>query len=130
MVKPRKAATALAAREKARARAEEITRRNEELIELATGYFVATDRIDTIEAELEEKVAALREQADRDTSTAREKAAGVVAAMLSTGGPKRGVAERLGISAAEVSAAQKSATLANGSDPVGEPSAGEVVDHG
>lgn len=130
MVKPRKATTALAAREKARARAEEITRRNEELIELATGYFVAADRIETIEAELEEKIAKLREKADSDAATAREEAADVVAAMLTTGEPKRGVAERLGISAAEVSAAQKSAALANGSDPVGEPSAVEVVDHG
>lgn len=98
MSKPRKASAALAAREKARARAEEITRRNEELIELATGYFVAADRIETIETELEEKIAALREEA-----------AGVVVAMLATGEAKRAVAERLGISTAEVTAAAKSA---------------------
>lgn len=109
MSKPRKASAALAAREKARARAEEITRRNEELIELATGYFVAADRIDTIETELEEKIVALRQQADRDTAAARAEAAGVVVAMLATGEAKRAVAERLGISATEVTAATKSA---------------------
>lgn len=108
MVKPRKASAAIAAREKARERAEEITRRNEELIELATGYFVAADRIEVIEAELEVKMAALREQADRDAAAAREEASGVVVAMLATGEAKRAVAERLGISAAEVTAVAKS----------------------
>lgn len=116
MSKPRKASAAVAAREKARARAEEITRRNEQLIELATGYFVAADRVEKIEAELEEKIAALREQAERDAAAAREDAAGVVRDMLATGEPKRGVAERLGISNAEVTAAQKTATSAEDSD--------------
>lgn len=109
MVKPRKASAAVAAREKARERAEAITRRNEELIDLAAGYFVAADRVEAIEADLERKIAALREQADRDAAAAREKTAGVVVAMLATGEAKRSIAERLGISAAEVNAAAKSA---------------------
>lgn len=116
MSKPRKASAALAAREKARARAEEITRRNEELIELATGYFVATDRIDAIETQLEEKITVLREEADRDAAAAREEAAGVVVAMLATGEAKRAVAERLGISAADVTSAQKAAGQSEGGD--------------
>lgn len=123
MSKPRKASAALAAREKARARAEEITRRNEELIELATGYFVAADRIEAIETELEEKITALREQADRDAAAAREEATGVVVAMLATGEAKRAVAERLGISTAEVTAAAKSAEPEQPATP--EPDEGE-----
>lgn len=119
MVKPRKASAAVAAREKARERAEAITRRNDELIELAAGYFVAVDRVEAIEADLEEKIAALREQADRDASAARADAAGVVFAMVATGEPKRAVAERLGITAAEVTSAQKNAELEQPVDPEG-----------
>lgn len=109
MVKPRKASAAVAAREKARERAEAITRRNEELIDLAAGYFVAVDRVEAIEADLEDKIAALREQADCDAAAARKEAVGVVVTMLATGEAKRAVGERLGISTAEVTAAAKSA---------------------
>lgn len=102
MSKPRKSSAALAAREKARAKAEEITRRNEELIELAAGFFVHEDKLVQIEDDTEQKIAHLRAQAEEKKTTARQDAADVVARMLATGESKKSIGERLGLSGAEL----------------------------
>lgn len=72
---------------------------------------MAVDRVEAIDADLEEKIAALRVQAEATSAAAREEAAGVVRSMLETGEPKRSVAERLGIPVADITAAQRTASL-------------------
>lgn len=102
MSKPRKSSTALAAREKARAKAEEITRRNEQLIELAAGFFVAEDQLAQIDEETELKIAELREVAEQKKATTRAEAVDVVAQMVATGESKKSIGERLGLSTSEL----------------------------
>lgn len=102
MSKPRKSSAALAAREKARAKAEEITRRNEELIELAAGFFVCESQLAQIEEETERKIAELRSAAEQKKATAHADAVDVVAQMLATGESKKSIGERLGLSASEL----------------------------
>jgi predicted phage gp36 major capsid-like protein len=106
-VKPRKSSTALAAREKARARAEEMTRRNEELIELAAEFFVQDDRINEIDEDAEKKIADLRAQTEKRKTAARREAASIAQRMMATGESKKSVAERLGLSAAELRSYEK-----------------------
>lgn len=102
MAAPRKSAVALAARERARAQAEEITRRNEELIELAAEFFVQDDKLTEIDADLVKKIQELREKAEEKRASATAVAASVVQRMLDTGESKKSVAERLGLSPAEL----------------------------
>lgn len=102
MAAPRKSAVALAARERARAQAEEITRRNEELIELAAEFFVQDDKLTEIDADLVKKIQELRVKAEEKRASAITEAASVVQRMLGTGESKKSVAERLGLSSAEL----------------------------
>ncbi|MHA6969424.1 hypothetical protein ACX5K5_17215 (plasmid) [Glutamicibacter bergerei] len=104
MSKPRKSSAALAAREKARAKAEEITRRNEELIELAAGFFVHEDQLAKIDEETEQKIAELRATAEQKKATTAREAMEVVGLMLATGESKKSIGERLGLSSAELKA--------------------------
>ncbi|HJX78124.1 hypothetical protein [Glutamicibacter sp.] len=102
MSKPRKSSAALAAREKARAKAEEITRRNEELIELAAGFFVHEDQLAKIDEDTEQKIAELRTVAQQKKATSARKAMEVVGQMLATGESKKSIGERLGLTNAEL----------------------------
>ena len=102
MAAPRKSAVALAARERARAQAEEITRRNEELIELAAEFFVQDDKLSEIDADLEKKIQELRDKAEEKRASANTEAASVVQRMIDTGESKKSVADRLGLSPAEL----------------------------
>lgn len=102
MSKPRKSSAALAAREKARAKAEEITRRNEELIELAAGFFVHEDQLAKIDEDTEQKIAELRAAAEQKKTTTQREAMEVVGQMLETGESKKSIGERLGLSSAEL----------------------------
>lgn len=89
MAAQRKSAVALAARERARAQAEEITRRNEELIELAAEFFVQDDKLVEIDADLEKKIQQLHEQADKKKLAAQAEASSVVQRMVETGEAKK-----------------------------------------
>lgn len=100
--KPRKSSTALAAREKARARAQEMTRRHEELIELAAEFFVQDDRVTDIDQETEKKITELLALAEQKKESAKALAADVVQRMNATGESKKSIAERLGLSAADL----------------------------
>lgn len=102
MAAPRKSSVALAARERARAKAEEITRRNEQLIELATQFFVQDDRVAEIDSDLERKIEDLRAQAEDKKSAARDDSSAIVLRMIDTGESKKSIAERLGLSASEL----------------------------
>lgn len=102
MAAPRKSAVALAARERARAQAEEITRRNEELIEFAAEFFVHDDKLNEIDADLVKKIQDLREKAEEKRASAITEAASVVQRMLDTGESKKSVADRLGLTPAEL----------------------------
>ncbi|MGP4994852.1 hypothetical protein [Glutamicibacter ardleyensis] len=102
MSKPRKSSVALAAREKARAKAEEITRRNEELIELAAGFFVHEDQLTKIDEDTEQKIAELRKLAEEKKATTQREAMDVVGRMLATGESKKSIGERLGLTNAEL----------------------------
>lgn len=102
MSKPRKSSAAVAAREKARAKAEEITRRNEELIELAAGFFVHEDQLAKIGEDTEQKIAELQRAAEQKKATTQREAMEVVGQMLATGESKKSIGERLGLTNAEL----------------------------
>lgn len=102
MAAPRKSAVALAARERARAQAEEMTRRNEQLIELAAEFFVQDDKVAEIDADLERKIQQIRAQAEEKKSAARAEATAVVQRMIETGESKKSIADRLGLTSAEL----------------------------
>lgn len=102
MAAPRKSAVALAARERARAKAEEMTRRHELLIELAAEFFVQDDKVAEIDADLEKKIQQLHDQAKEKRTAAQTEASAVVQRMIDTGEPKKSVADRLGLTAAEL----------------------------
>lgn len=102
MAAPRKSAVALAARERARAQAEEITRRNEELIELAAEFFVQDDKLNEIDADLEKRIQELRDKAEEKRESANAEAGSVVQRMIDTGESKKSVADRLGLTPAEL----------------------------
>lgn len=102
MSKPRKSAAAVAAREKARAKAEEITRRNEQLIELAAAFFIHEDEVELIDEDTAKKIAELQAAAEAKKDKARAAAASVIEQMLGTGESKKSIGERLGLSSAEL----------------------------
>lgn len=102
MSKPRKSAAAVAAREKARAKAEEITRRNEQLIELAAAFFIHEDEIELIDEDTKLKITELQAAAEAKKDKARASAASVVKQMLGTGESKKSIGERLGLSSSEL----------------------------
>ncbi|HCM95590.1 MAG TPA: hypothetical protein DIT09_13385 [Glutamicibacter sp.] len=102
MSKPRKSAAAVAAREKARAKAEEITRRNEQLIELAAAFFIHEDEIELIDEDTAKKIAELQAAAEAKKDKARAAAASVIEQMLGTGESKKSIGERLGLSSSEL----------------------------
>ena len=102
MAAPRKSAQQVAAREKARAKAQELTERHEKLIDLAAGFFEQQDHAEQIRAEAQERADAILAKAEDDAASALAEAGAKVQQMLDTGESKVAVAARLGLSSAEV----------------------------
>ncbi len=102
MAAPRKSAQQLAAREKARAKAQELTARHEKLIDLATEFFEQQEQTDQVRADAQAKADAILAKAEEDAEAATRGAAGTVAAMVAAGEAKAAVGARLGLSGAEV----------------------------
>lgn len=102
MAAPRKSATQVAAREKARAKAQELTARHEKLIDLAAEFFEQQEQAEQVRADARAKADALLARAEEDAAAAIAGAAGTVAAMVASGESKASVAARLGITGAEL----------------------------
>jgi len=102
MAAPRKSATQVAAREKARAKAQELTARHEKLIDLAAEFFEQQEQAEQVRADARAKADALLARAEEDAAAAIAGAAGTAAAMVASGESKASVAARLGITGAEL----------------------------
>lgn len=102
MAAPRKSAQQLAAREKARAKAQELTERHEKLIDLAAEFFEQQEQADFIRSDARQRADALIARAEKDAESAVRAAAERVQAMLDAGEGRAAVAARLGLSGAEV----------------------------
>ena len=102
MAAQRKSAQQLAAREKARAKARELTERHEKLIELAAEFFEQQAQAESILEDARKKAAELLAKAEADARDAVRSAAVTVQAMLDSGESRSAVAARLGVSGAEL----------------------------
>ncbi|GLU61413.1 hypothetical protein [Paenarthrobacter ureafaciens] len=102
MAAPRKSAQQLAAREKARAKAREMTERHERLIEMASEFFEQQEQAEQVRAEAQQKADAILAKAEEDATAAVLGSARTVKAMLDSGAAKSDVAARLGLSGTEV----------------------------
>lgn len=102
MATQRKSAQQLAAREKARAKASELTERHEKLIELAAEFFEQQAQSEAILEEARQRAAELLAKADAEAQEAVRSAANTVQAMLDSGESRSAVAARLGVSVAEL----------------------------
>ena len=100
MTRERKSAVAIAAREKARLKAQEMTARHELLLEKAAAYFELEEQSTHRLAQAQREAQHILEQAAQGAATERSHQAGIVAQMLATGEPKALVAQRLGLSSA------------------------------
>jgi hypothetical protein len=127
MAAPRKSAQQLAAREKARAKARELTERHEKLIDLAAEFFEQQEQADVIRSDARQKADALLAKAEAEAESAVRAAAGKVQAMLAAGEAKAAVAARLGLTGAEVKrmldllAPQDEDTTEPATEPAAEP---------
>ena len=124
MAAPRKSATQVAAREKARAKAQELTARHEKLIDLAAEFFEQQEQAEQVRADARAKADALLARAEEDAAAAIAGAAGTAAAMVASGESKASVAARLGITGAELKKLLDQAPAAAG------PAAAEQGDAG
>ena len=102
MAAPRKSAQQLAAREKARAKSQELTARHEKLIDLAAEFFEHQEQAEQVRAEAKRKADALLAKAEEDAKEATRNAATTVRAMVDAGEVKSAVAARLGLAGTEV----------------------------
>ncbi|MFE4080307.1 hypothetical protein [Paenarthrobacter sp. YIM B13468] len=102
MATPRKSALQLAAREKALAKAKELTERHEKLIELAAEFFQQQEQAELVRTEAKKKADAILAKAEADAHNAVRSAATTLRAMLDSGEPKSAVGARLGLSGAEL----------------------------
>lgn len=102
MAAPRKSAHQVAAREKARAKAQELTERHERLIDLAAEFFEQEQQAEQIRAEARERADAILAKAELDAEAAAKEAGAKVQQMLDTGESRAAVAARLGISTVEL----------------------------
>lgn len=100
MTKERKSAVAIAAREKARLKAQEMTARHELLLAQASAYFELEELSAHRLAEAQRQAQRILDEAEQAASTERSQQAGIVAQMLATGESKALVAQRLGLSSA------------------------------
>ncbi|WKK70480.1 hypothetical protein Q0F99_11450 [Rathayibacter oskolensis] len=98
--------------------------REEKLENLATEYFAATDREDAILTELEEEIRKLRAASEAQAAAARLDAAKAIEGMDPYVSPAE-IADRLGITSANVRAAIRSLTTATAAaDPSAAGAAG------
>jgi hypothetical protein len=102
MAAPRKSAQQVAAREKARAKAQELTERHERLIDLAADFFEQEQQAEQIRAEAQDHADAILAKAEQDAEAAAKEAGAKVQQMLDTGESRAAVAARLGLSTAEM----------------------------
>jgi hypothetical protein len=102
MATPRKSAQQLAAREKARTKAKELTERHERLIEMAAEFFEQQEQAELLRTEAKKKAEAILAKAEADAQSAVQSAAETVKAMLGAGEARSAVAARLGLSGAEL----------------------------
>jgi hypothetical protein len=127
MAAPRKSAQQLAAREKARAKARELTERHEKLIDLAAEFFEQQEQADVIRSDARQKADALLAKAEAEAESAVRAAAEKVQAMLAAGEARAAVAARLGLTGAEVKrmldllAPQDEETTEPATEPAAEP---------
>lgn len=120
MATPRKSAQQLAAREKAMAKARELTERHEKLIELAAEFFQQQEQAELVRADAKKKADAILAKAEADARSAVRSAATTVRAMLDSGEPKSSVAARLGLSGAELKRMLDLITDEKPASPVGD----------
>ncbi|MGX5717543.1 hypothetical protein [Arthrobacter sp. MAHUQ-56] len=128
MAPPRKSAQQLAAREKARAKAKELTERHEKLIELAAEFFEQQAQAEAILEDAKKRAAELLAKADAEARDAVRSAAGTVQAMLDSGESRSAVAARLGVSVAELKRLASQASPADKGASTESPAAAEVDD--
>ncbi|MGC0239517.1 hypothetical protein [Arthrobacter sp. SD76] len=102
MAAPRKSAQQVAAREKARAKAQALTARHEKMIDLAAEFFERQETAEQVRADAQRKADEILAKAEQDADRAVTAAAGTVQAMVDAGEPKAAVAARLGLTGAEV----------------------------
>lgn len=102
MAAPRKSAQQLAAREKARKKAQELTERHERLIDLAAEFFEHEERAEQLRVEARERADAILAKAEQDAESAIADAGLKVRDMLATGESKASVAARLGVTTTEL----------------------------
>ncbi|RJT76973.1 hypothetical protein D6T63_16065 [Arthrobacter cheniae] len=121
MAAPRKSAQQVAAREKARAKAQELTERHERLIDLAAEFFEQEQQAEQIRAEAQERADAILAKAEQDAEAAAKEAGVKVQQMLDTGESRAAVAARLGLSAAEMKRALDGAVVDPSSTDSGDP---------
>ena len=120
MAAPRKSAQQVAAREKARAKAQELTERHERLIDLAAEFFEQEQQAEQIRAEAQERADAILAKAEQDAEAAAKKAGAKVQQMLDTGESRAAVAARLGLSTAEMKRALDGAGTSSSTRDAGE----------
>jgi len=116
-----------AARQRAREKAAEYREKQNKLEQLATDFFVASDSIEGIDANVEKEIAAARERGKKHSADARAKADAVIVAMLELGAPRNEIADRLGIATRDVKRATPVSVGASTSTPSDDESAGENV---
>ena len=116
MAAPRKSAQQVAAREKARAKAQELTERHERLIDLAAEFFEQEQQAEQIRAEARERADAILAKAEQDAEAAAKEAGAKVQQMLDTGESRAAVAARLGLSTAEMKRALDGAGTSSSSE--------------
>jgi hypothetical protein len=102
MASPRKSAVQVKARELARERAAAYLRRQETLLDLAEGFYAKQAELDALGEKEAARIEAIRAETARESAGITRSMAEAVAAMVSTGEPVAGVAERLGLKAKEV----------------------------
>lgn len=110
MARERKSAAALAARDKARTRALEMTQRHELLLEKAAEYFVLEDQSAARMESAREQAQQILDHAKESLKADRGRRGRIVVAMLSTGESRALVAQRLGVSAGELRALVEAAS--------------------
>ena len=104
MAKERKSAAALAARQKARTKASEMTQRHELLLEKAAEYFVLEGQSTARMESAKEQAQQILDQAKESLEADRIQRGRIVVSMLATGESRALVSQRLGLSAGELRA--------------------------
>ena len=128
MAAPRKSAQQVAAREKARAKAQELTERHERLIDLAAEFFEQEQQAEQIRAEAQERADAILAKAEQEAVAAAKEAGAKVQQMLDTGESRAAVAARLGLSTAEMKRAlDGSGTSSPSGEALTEPALAETA---